>query len=78
MAADGMVIWGDIAYKKDLFFSPAYWRKWYKPVSALVTNRTRTACRDLSRCGNVKRVFEDFIEVGIDAYTRSNSKPDWM
>ena len=24
---DGMVIWGDVAYKKDLFFSPKYWRK---------------------------------------------------
>ena len=28
---DGIVIWGDIVYKKDLFFSPKFWRKWYKP-----------------------------------------------
>jgi hypothetical protein len=28
---DGMVIWGDVAYRKDVFFSPDYWRKWYKP-----------------------------------------------
>jgi len=28
---DGMVIWGDIAYRKDMFFSPDYWRRYYKP-----------------------------------------------
>ena len=26
-----MVIWGDVAYRKDVFFSPDYWRKYYKP-----------------------------------------------
>ena len=24
---DGMVIWGDVAYRKDMLFSPNYWRK---------------------------------------------------
>ena len=43
---DGIVIWGDIAYKKDLFFSPKFWRKWYKPGSRRwSTRRMRTACR---------------------------------
>ncbi len=28
---DGMVIWGDVAYCKTLLFSPAYWRKRFKP-----------------------------------------------
>jgi uroporphyrinogen decarboxylase len=30
---DGMVIWGDIAYKKDMFFSPDYWRDTTSPAS---------------------------------------------
>ena len=33
---DGMVIWGDVAYQKDLFFSPDYWWKHFKPVVKLV------------------------------------------
>ena len=24
---DGMVVWGDVAYKKGMLFSPAFWRK---------------------------------------------------
>src|SRR5512147_129983 len=34
---DGMVIWGDVAYKKGTFFSPEYWRKYFKPgVKAII------------------------------------------
>jgi len=67
---DGIVIWGDIAYKKDLFFSPAFWRKWYKPGLKALVDESHTHGLPViyHGCGNVKRVFEDFIEVGIDAY----------
>jgi len=73
---DGMVIWGDIAYKKDMFFSPDYWRRYYKPgLKAMVD-----ACHAHSLpviyhgCGNVSRVFEDFIEIGVDAYNPLEAK----
>ncbi len=73
---DGMVIWGDVAYRKDMFFSPDYWRKYFKPgVKAMVD-----VCHDhglpviYHGCGNVKRIFEDFIEVGIDAYNPLEAK----
>jgi hypothetical protein len=73
---DGMVIWGDVAYRKDVFFSPDYWRKWYKPgLKALID-----ACHDANLpviyhgCGNVRRIFADFIEVGIDAYNPLEAK----
>jgi uroporphyrinogen decarboxylase len=73
---DGMVIWGDVAYKKDLFFSPDYWRKHFKPgVKAIVD-----ACHEhglpviYHGCGNVNRIFEDFIEVGVDAYNPLEAK----
>ncbi len=73
---DGMVIWGDVAYKKDLFFPPDYWRKYFKPgVKAIVD-----VCHEhglpviYHGCGNVKRIFEDFIEIGIDAYNPLEAK----
>ena len=28
---DGMVVWGDVAYKKGTFMSPSYWREHFKP-----------------------------------------------
>jgi uroporphyrinogen decarboxylase len=34
---DGMVVWGDVAYKNGMLFSPDFWRKHFKPgVKALV------------------------------------------
>jgi len=67
---DGMVIWGDVAYRNDLFFSPDYWRTYFKPgVRAIID-----VCHEhglpviYHGCGNVKRIFEDFIEIGADAY----------
>jgi len=73
---DGMVIWGDVAYKKGMMFSPNYWRKHFKPgVAALVKE-----CHDRGLpviyhgCGNVNRIFEDFIEIGVDAYNPLEAK----
>ena len=73
---DGIVIWGDIAYKKDLFFSPKFWRKWYKPgVKALVDAAHAHGLPVIYHgCGNVNRVFEDFIEIGVDAYNPLEAK----
>ena len=73
---DGMVIWGDVAYKHDLFFSPEYWRRWFKPgVKAIID-----LCHDRGLpviyhgCGNVSKIFEDFIEIGVDAYNPLEAK----
>ena len=73
---DGMVIWGDIAYKKDMFFAPAYWRRYFKPgVQAMVE-----VCHEAGLpviyhgCGNATRVFPDFIEIGIDGYNPLEAK----
>jgi hypothetical protein len=73
---DGIVIWGDVAYKKDLFFSPRYWRKWYKPgLQALVAEAHSHGLPVIYHgCGNVKRIFEDYIEVGVDAYNPLEAK----
>lgn len=73
---DGMVIWGDVAYRNDMFFSPAYWRKVFKPgVQALVdvchTHRLPVIYHG---CGNVRRIMADLIEVGVDAYNPLEAK----
>ena len=73
---DGMVIWGDVAYTKDLLFSPDYWRKHFKPgVKAIVD-----LCHSYDipviyhGCGNVNKIFEDYIETGVDAYNPLEAK----
>lgn len=73
---DGMVIWGDIAYKQSLLFSPDYWRRYYKPGLAAMVE----ACHEhdlpviYHSCGNVKAVIDDFIEIGIDALNPLEAK----
>lgn len=73
---DGMVIWGDVAYGKDLFFNPEYWRKWYKPGLAAMVEVCHAAGLPViyHGCGNVRRIFEDFIEIGVDAYNPLEAK----
>ncbi|MBI5084229.1 MAG: hypothetical protein HZB13_06485 [Acidobacteria bacterium] len=75
-ALDGMVVWGDVAYKKCMLFSPAYWRRWFKPwVKEMVS-----ACHEAGLpviyhgCGNARKIFEDFIECGVDAYNPLEAK----
>jgi uroporphyrinogen-III decarboxylase len=67
---DGFVIWGDVAYKKGMFFSPAYWREYFKPwVKAIADYAHEKGLTVIYHgCGNVNEIFEDFIEIGIDAY----------
>ena len=67
---DGFVIWGDVAYKQGMFFSPHYWRKFFKPWVAQITAHAHAKGLPViyHGCGNVKSIFADYIETGIDAY----------
>lgn len=67
---DGMVIWGDVAYSQTMLFDPDYWRTFFKPwVKAMIE-----VCHNKNLpviyhgCGNVDLIFDDFIEIGVDAY----------
>lgn len=73
---DGMVIWGDVAYRKDLFFSPDYWRKHFKPIVKAVVDECHSRHLPViyHGCGNVRRIFADFIELGVDAYNPLEAK----
>jgi uroporphyrinogen-III decarboxylase len=73
---DGMVIWGDVAYGRDLLFSPESWRAFFKPIVKSLTDICHAHNLPViyHGCGNSKRIFEDFIEIGIDAYNPMESK----
>jgi uroporphyrinogen decarboxylase len=73
---DGMVIWGDVACKKGMLFSPAFWRAHFKPgVKALVEECHKHSLPVIYHgCGNVNRIFGDFVELGVDAYNPLEAK----
>jgi uroporphyrinogen decarboxylase len=63
---DGMVIWGDVAYRKDVFFAPDYWRRWYKPgLKAMVQ-----ICHE----AGLPVIYHGCVDVGIDAYNPLEAK----
>ena len=72
----GMVIWGDVAYRRGMMFSPQYWRRVFKPgVKAIVDLCHQYGLPVIYHgCGNVEEIFEDFIEIGVDAYNPLEAK----
>ena len=64
------MIWGDVAYKKGTFMRPDYWRTYYKPWVKAIVEHCHAKGLDViyHGCGNVNAIFEDYIEMGIDAY----------
>jgi hypothetical protein len=73
---DGFVIWGDVAYKKCTFMSPAYWRAYFKPWVARMAEAAHAAGLPViyHGCGNVKAIFQDFIDLKIEAYNPLEAK----
>ena len=62
---DGFVIWGDVAYKKCTFMSPAYWREYFKPWVAQMADAAHAARpaghlpRLRQREGHLRRLHRD-------------------
>ena len=73
---DGMIIWGDVAYTGGMLFSPDYWRKYFQPgVKAIVELcHERRLPVIYHGCGDVSSIFEDFIEMGVEAYNPLEAK----
>ncbi len=73
---DGFVIWGDLAYKKGTFFSPKYWREYFKPWVAKMTEYAHADSLPViyHGCGNCKALFQDYIDIGIDGYNPLEAK----
>jgi hypothetical protein len=73
---DGFVIWGDVAYKKCTFMSPNYWREYFKPWVAQMVQHAHAHGLPViyHGCGNVKAIFQDYIDIGIDGYNPLEAK----
>ena len=73
---DGFVIWGDVAYKKGTFMSPRYWREYFKPWVAQMAEDAHAHGLPViyHGCGNVKAIFQDYIDMKIDAYNPLEAK----
>jgi uroporphyrinogen-III decarboxylase len=59
-----------VAYKKGLFFSPQYWREYFKPCVAQMVEYAHAQGLPViyHGCGNVQAIFQDFIDLKIDGY----------
>ena len=72
----GMVVWGDVAYRNGMLFSPDMWREHFKPI---VKEQIRI-CHEAGiaviyhGCGNASEIYEDFIEIGLDSYNPLEAK----
>lgn len=73
---DGFVIWGDVAYRRGMFFSPDYWREFFKPwVRAMVEQCHANNLPVIYHgCGCIKAILEDYIEIGVDALNPLEAK----
>ncbi len=73
---DGFVIWGDVAYRRGMFFSPEYWRQFFKPwVKAMVAHcHAHNLPVIYHGCGCIKAILDDFIEIGVDALNPLEAK----
>ena len=73
---DGMVIWGDVAYVRDLLFSPEEWSKFFKSIVKSIVEICHKHRLPViyHGCGNSKRLFPEFIEIGIDSYNPMECK----
>ncbi|MHB8995408.1 MAG: uroporphyrinogen decarboxylase family protein [Armatimonadota bacterium] len=66
----GMYLYGDVAYRNAMLFSPATWRQMFAPhVKALID-----ACHEHNLmvvyhgCGRATDIFDDLVAMGLDAY----------
>lgn len=74
----GMYIWGDVAYRNGMLFNPAIWRKVFKPhVKALIELCHSYGLMVIYHgCGNATPIYEDMVEIGLDAYNPLEVKSD--
>jgi len=72
MGIDFMMIAGDVAYDKGMFFSPDTWREIFKPYLYNMCKAYKESKPDIKLiyhgCGNSTAIYEDYIDCGIDGY----------
>ena len=72
----GFYVWGDVASRQGMMFSPDYWRQAHKPQLKRICDTIHAAGLKViyHGCGNASAIFEDLIEVGVDAYNPLEAK----
>ncbi len=72
----GFYIWGDVAYVNGMLFSPAVWRKYFKPIVKKAIERCHQEGLLViyHGCGNATAIYEDLIEMGLDGYNPVEAK----
>jgi uroporphyrinogen decarboxylase len=66
----GMYIWGDVAYCNGMLFNPKIWRSLFKPhVKKIIELCHLNGLMVVYHgCGNAYSIFDDMVEIGLDAY----------
>ena len=74
----GMYIWGDVAYRNGMLFSPQRWRELFKPhVKALLELCHAHGLMTIYHgCGNASAIYDDLVELGLDGYNPVEAKAD--
>lgn len=74
----GMYIWGDVAYRNGMFFSPTLWRTVLQPhVKTLIDLcHAHGLLTVYHGCGNASAIFDDLVRLGLDAYNPVEAKAD--
>jgi len=72
----GVYIWGDVAYRGGMLFSPATWRRVFRPhVKALIDLcHTHGLPVVYHGCGDARAILDDLVEDGLDAYNPLEAK----
>ncbi len=72
----GMYVWGDVAYVRGMLFGAPRWRELFKPHVAKLIELCHS--HDLPvvyhGCGNARDIFDDMVEIGLDAYNPVEAK----
>ena len=66
----GLFIWGDVAYKNGMLFSPKMWKGIFYPViKRICTELHKTgALLVYHGCGDSRAILDGLVDAGIDAY----------
>ncbi len=74
----GMMIYGDVAYRRCMLFNPKRWREVFKPhVKALIDECHKAGLMVIYHgCGNANVIYNDLAEIGLDAYNPLEAKAD--
>jgi uroporphyrinogen-III decarboxylase len=74
----GFYVWGDVAFRNGMMFSPSYWRRVYKPQLKRLCNEIHAAGLKViyHGCGNASALYDDMVEVGVDCCNPLEAKAD--